>query len=442
MSLLARLGRREVTPGDTVERSSMSWNAYLNLVQNLGAPFTQPADPTREPISRTTVGYAKRGMAGNSIVYTCAQLRVSVFSDVFFQWRDDRTRNVFGTDALEPLEAPWPGGSTRDLLARMEVDVTTAGQSYWVNAGSLVRSDRVNLLRLQPEYVTIVLERVEVDGATLGMYPMAYVYQEPNGDPVVLDVSEVAHYAPIPDPTAQFRGMSWLTPVLTEVELDDTLNEYKQTHLDNQATPNLALTFPESTNATKFRELVEVVKSTHSGARNAGKTLMLGGGADVKVIGANFEQLAMKATQGALETRIAAAAGVPPVMAGISEGLQGSSLNAGNYGQARRRFADATMRPLWGSAAEALSVLLPAPSGARLVVEDRFTSFLQEDVKDEAEIRGQHAMTIRQLVDAGYAPDAAVTAAIDGNFAALRGQHSGLFSVQLQEPGTGSTATP
>jgi phage portal protein BeeE len=56
-------------------------------------------------------------------------------------------------------------------------------------------------------------------------------------------------------------------------------------------------------------------------------------------------------TQGAGETRIAAAAGVPPVIVGLSEGLQAATYS--NYSQARRRFADGTMRPLWRNAAVA-----------------------------------------------------------------------------------------
>jgi hypothetical protein len=30
----------------------------------------------------------------------------------------------------------------------------------------------------------------------------------------------VAHWSPIPDPLANFRGMSWLTPVLREIDAD------------------------------------------------------------------------------------------------------------------------------------------------------------------------------------------------------------------------------
>jgi hypothetical protein len=162
---------------------------------------------------------------------------------------------------------------------------------------------------------------------------------------------------------------------------------------------------------------------------------MLGAGFDVKTVGLDFRQLDLKALQGAGESRIAAAAGVPTTIVGFSEGQQGSSLNAGNYGAARRRFADGTMRPMWRAACTALSNLVTVPSGARLWYDASDVSFLQEDEQDEATIRSTKAQTIRTLVDAGYDPDAAADFAQTGDEAMLMGKHSGLYSVQLQEPG-------
>ena len=72
----------------------------------------------------------------------------------------------------------------------------------------------------------------------------------------------------------------------------------------------------------------------------------------MKTIGQSFEDLEVKATQGAGETRIAACAGVPPVIVGLSEGL--SSATYSNYSQARRRLVDGTMRPLWRFFASAM----------------------------------------------------------------------------------------
>jgi hypothetical protein len=109
-------------------------------------------------------------------------------------------------------------------------------------------------------------------------------------------------------------------------------------------------------------------------------------------------------TQGAGESRIAAAAGVHPTIVGLSEGLQGSSLNSGNFGAARRLVADRTMSWLWRNAAGSLEILVPPPAGASLWYDASGIPFLREDRKDAAEIQQIKAATIRQLVDAGYEP--------------------------------------
>jgi hypothetical protein len=206
-------------------------------------------------------------------------------------------------------------------------------------------------------------------------------------------------------------------------------------------TPNLAVSMAKEVTSEQFGEFVEQMDRSHNGTENAYKTLYTAGGADVTVIGADFKQLDFKATQGAGETRIAAAAGVGAILANLSEGMQGSSLNAGNYQAAKRRFADGTMRPLWRNAAASLAVLIKPPPGGgqvRLTFDDRDIAFLREDQRDVAEIQAKEAQTMRTLTDAGWTPES-VKAAIqnDGDWSQL--VHSGLFSVQLQPPGTAST---
>jgi hypothetical protein len=100
------------------------------------------------------------------------------------------------------------------------------------------------------------------------------------------------------------------------------------------------------------------------------------------------------------------------------------------------------MRPNWRSAATAFSSLIKSPTGARLWFDASAVSFLQEDVADDAAIREAHSRTIRTLVDGGFSPEAAVAAAIDGDFDGLGRSHSGLFSVQLQAPGSEQASQP
>jgi len=150
------------------------------------------------------------------------------------------------------------------------------------------------------------------------------------------------------------------------------------------------------------------------------------------VVGTTFRQMDFKTVQGAGETRIAAAAGVPPVIVGLSEGLAAATYS--NYAQARRRFADMTIRPLWRSACSALSSIVPEPPLSRLWYDDRDIPALQEDEKDAAEIIQIQAATINGLVKEGFTPESATEAVISGDLSRL--VHTGLVSVQLQPPGS------
>ena len=132
-------------------------------------------------------------------------------------------------------------------------------------------------------------------------------------------------------------------------------------------------------------------------------------------------------------TRIAAASGVGAIIAQFSEGMQGSSLNAGNWGAARRRFSDITLQHLWQTASAALETLVDVPAGSRLWVDRSRIPFLQEEELDAAEIVDKQASTISRLVRDGFTPESAVAAVQQQNMSLL--VHSRLLSVQLQEPG-------
>jgi phage portal protein BeeE len=226
--------------------------------------------------------------------------------------------------------------------------------------------------------------------------------------------------------------------VLPDVQADNEFSTYKHAFMRNSATPNMVVSFDPTITKEAFETFVQRMDASHKGVDKAFKTLYLGGGADVKVVGANFDQLNLKAVQGAGETRIAAAAGVPASYLGISEGLAGSSLNAGNYAAARRRFADGTIRPLWRAACGALETLLVVPDPTvRLWYDDRDVAFLQEEVLDAAEIRAKDATTMRQLVDGGFDPTSVVDAVTTGDMARL--VHTGNLSVQLQPAGEAGT---
>jgi hypothetical protein len=224
-------------------------------------------------------------------------------------------------------------------------------------------------------------------------------------------------------------GMSWLTPVLREIAADSAMTSHKLKFFEHAATPNIAVVSP-ITDPAKFKEFAAIFSQGHEGTRNAYRTVFLGGGADLKVIGAALKEIDFAVTQGHGESRLAAAAGVPPVIVGFSEGLQAATYS--NYSQARRRFADGTMRPMWKSLAGSLAPVIRVPPGAELAYDDRNIPFLAEDKKDAADVQALQATAIRTLTDGGYDADSVVAAITSGDLTRLT--HTGLVPVQLQPP--------
>jgi phage portal protein BeeE len=416
-----------------------------NVYQFPGIQQSMTTGQVTEPIQHSLEGYASKAYQSNGVVFACMLVRQLVFSAVRFQYQRfnaGRPTDLWGDASLALFEQPWQGGTTQDLLSRMIQDADLAGNFYGIQDTPLARlgvSDgSAEIVRLRPDWTEVVLEQRKFRGGTLGFRKIGYLYWEggrsAGRDPLPLMADEVAHFAPLPDPLATFRGMSWLTPVLREIQSDGLMMRHKKKFFENAATPNVIVRMDPAINLDKFMTFKAQMDAEHRGVDDAYKTLFVGAAADVTVAGADFQQMDFKTVQGAGETRIAAAAGVPPVVVGLSEGLQGSSLNAGNYGQARRRLADGTMHPLWANAAGSIQRLLPSiPTGSRLWYDARDVPFLREDEKDSAEIAFLRAQTMRQLLDAGYTADS-VTQAVDaGDFSLLK--HSGLFSVQLQPPG-------
>jgi phage portal protein BeeE len=428
MNLLQSLVRSWAPPGTV----TFNGNTY---------PLTMPQTTLgfrEEAIEPNYSSFAQLAYQANPVIFACMEVRRALFSEARFQWRQVRggtPGKLFGTSALKLLEQPWPGATTGDLLSRAIQDADLAGNAFIVR-----RRGQLTLLR--PDWMTIVaasdtdeeLGLAAIDARVIGYayYPGGRGMQ---GDPVILLPEEVAHFAPIPDPLARFRGMSWLTPLIRDVMADQAASQHKLKFFENGATPNMVVIADKESAAaqssTAYDMWVDMMKRAEPKGNHAYRTLYLAN-ATADVVGSHFKEIEFGLTQAKGETRIAAAAGVPPILAGLSEGLASGTYS--NYGMARRRFSDGTIWPLWANMAGSLETILPPPSGAQLWVDGRDIPFLQEDEKDRATIQQMDAAAINTLVTAGYDPVSVVDAVTAGDLVRLK--HSGLYSVQLQPPGS------
>lgn len=378
-------------------------------------------------------------------VSSAVAARALLLSQVQFAWADDQPNSradLTRTSALDPLQRP--GSMTRSqMLFRAELDDSYAGNAYFVR-----RSGTRRTFRLDPSRVTFVFgsnsdpsftaaNEVELpyDATVTALaYNSASNMLSPTIDDLeVFRAGEFAHWFSEPDPLNWWRGASWITSLIKDVALDGQVTDHQGKFFEHAATPNMVLVMDPSKTPSEVSEYAAVFNEKFAGSDNAYKNWFLGGGADVKVVGAELEKLGLKDLQGGLETRISMRSRVPAVILGAREGLSGSSLNTGNYSAARRLLADGWFSPTVGGLCESLESLTPPPAGKRLAHDPSAVLFLQEDRKDEAEINTAKVGSIRQLVDGGFDPLTAV-ATIAPEWSSIL-EHSGKMSVQLQEPG-------
>lgn len=439
-SVLDRVSARfAARTGSGARPRNLSMDDYASWFSfgGLGYPLLQTTMNSldEERIAQTAAAAAKR----SGPVFALILARMQVFSQVKFQWtrfQGALPGDLFGTPELGVLERPWPGGTTADVLARMEWDVSAAGNAY-------IRRKGQNLHRLFPPWVIIVMgsqENAEDPAMAADTTVAGYLYAPPGVKPQFFTPQQVAHYAPIPDPDAHFLGMSWITPVMRDLQSDQAATEHKYRFFENAATPNMALKFDASLTIQQVREFKELMEEEHRGVVNAFKTLFLGGGADPVPIGMTFKDMDYAVVQGRAESRLAADAGVPPSWVGFSEGLQGSALNAGNFNSARRRFSDGTMVHLWSNAAASLEPLLTRPDPGAALWYDTRIPFMREDASDLAKVQAEEAQTIATLIRDGFIPDSVVKAVRNNDWSLLK--HTGLTSVQLVGTEPPSPAAP
>lgn len=378
--------------------------------------------------------YCQRIYRANPIAFACIVNRMALFSEARFKYRrqqDGRPGKLFGDSSLSLLEKPWPGATTANLLTIAEAHVSLAGNFFAARRNSEIRV-------LRPDWTYVVLgtdydieeeTRVgDLDATVVGYIYNQGGYSSPS-EAITLLREEVAHYMPVPDPECWHRGMSWLTPVIREIQADQMATMHKERYWQNGGTPNMVVK-PAIDDIDEWDKWVEKFREKHEGIANKFKTLFLMAGIDATVLGKDMNESAFVEVQSAGEVRIVTASQVPPAIVSVNKGLQGSALNAGNFDAAWRQFANGWARPAWRGIAGALQNIVDSPDGAELWYDDRDIAALQEDIQKQAEAQAKAAETIRTLVDAGFEPDTVVDAVIADDFSKL--EHSGRVPVQVR----------
>lgn len=423
---------------------AQQWATYAGHTYSLTG--SMPRGSKEETPENSFTGYVQQAYKSSGVVFAAMLARQLIFSEariVYQKIGNGKPGDIFWQENLGLFERPWPNADTGELLARALQDVDLAGNHYVVKEfipATTFAKPGFRLRRLRPDWVTIILTAPPDEARKSDV--AGYLFRPGGTDqkdkweffPIDGSNGIVAHWSFIPDPEAQYRGMSPLTPVLTDIATDKAATRHKSKFFQNAATPNLAVSFKETVSHEEFKEFMETMNETKHGVEHAYETLYLGGGADVQVVGANIQQMDFRSSLGHSETRIAMALRVHPTIVGTAEGMHGSTLNDGNFKAAKNLLADGALKPMWRSLMNAYSVLLDVPSGSRLWFDTSDISFLRQDQKELADIQQVQSQTISAYIQSGYTADSSRDAVLQNDLSLL--EHTGLFSVQLLPPGT------
>jgi HK97 family phage portal protein len=208
-------------------------------------------------------------------------------------------------------------------------------------------------------------------------------------------------------PLDDYYGFAPLKAAQTALETHNAAAGWNRALLDNAARPSGALVYsgPEGASLSddQFDRLKAELDENFSGARHAGRPLLLEGGLDWKALSLTPKDMDFIEAKAAAARDIALALGVPPLLLG----LPGDNTLA-NYQEANRAFWRQTVIPLVARLQKSFQAwLMPAYGAFRFDYDvDRLDALAQERAQEWTRIDTASFLTRNEKREAaGYAPE-------------------------------------
>lgn len=264
---------------------AQQWFNYAG--NNYGLSNTMPRGSKEETPENSFTGYINGAYKSSGVVFAAMLTQQLIFSEARLVWQDfnqAKPGDISWDDSLNLFVKPWPNADTGEMLGRAIQDVQLAGNHYILKEfvpGSPANSVKHasapgwRLRRLRPDWVTIILTAAPDKARKSDV--AGYLYRPGNTEdrdawelfPIDGSNGTVAHWSFIPDPDAQYRGMSPLTPVLTDVAVDKAATKHKSMFFRNGATPNIAVSFKDTVSHEEFKEFMQTMNDTKHGVEHA-----------------------------------------------------------------------------------------------------------------------------------------------------------------------------
>jgi HK97 family phage portal protein len=330
------------------------------------------------------IAYIRDGYRRNALVYRC----VGIVAQAVAQGR------MTAYETVGETEAPLAGGDPLSLLVeRPSTEYPGQADFLIMVVTRLLLTGECPLYKVPGERSGRTVELQEILSTRIEVKKKAdgtkdYLYRPDPSKAAIKVPKEDLIFLRFRDPENPDRGLSPLSAAAREADTDNDATDYRKGILKNGGTPPGVLSTDLEPSAVEREEWATKWARSYSGARNAGKTPVLGGGLKYQKTGANPDEMALPEITGLSETRICMAIGVPPIVAGAKSGLERSTYS--NYGQARRSMYEDTVSPLWRYLGDELTAGLTELGDARRGGFDTSkVPALQEDADKKAERIGK-----------------------------------------------------
>ncbi|MEL7466084.1 MAG: phage portal protein [Pseudomonadota bacterium] len=319
------------------ERKSSAVGALVAF-QSGGRPIWTP----RDAVSLTRSGYQ-----GNAVVFRCVRMVAEATAAIPFALVEDgRRMDVHPLATL--LSCPNNGQDGAGLIEALCGHLMLHGDAYLEAAALDEANAPLELHALRPD-------RMRVAPGPDG-WPAAYEYRvagRAHRFDMTTETQPILHLKAF-HPLDDHYGMSPLEAAANAIDVHNAAGAWSKALLDNAARPSGAIVAKGADGGTltdeQFSRLSEELETSHQGARNAGRPMLLEGGLDWKPMSFSPADMEFLKTREAAAREIALAFGVPPQLLG----LPGDNAYA-NYQEANRAFYRQTVLPLSRRIASALT---------------------------------------------------------------------------------------
>ncbi|WP_296476820.1 phage portal protein [Roseinatronobacter sp.] len=288
--------------------------------------------------ARDGVSLARAGFLGNPVGFRAVRL-ISEAASALPLILQDCERRYETHPVLDLISRPNPAQGRAELFEALYAQLLLSGNAYLeavTDAGGGVRE--LHVLRS---------DRMRVVPGSDG-WPVAYDYSvgaAKHRFHMREGAAPICHIRSF-HPQDDHYGLSPLEAARRAVDVHNAASNWSKALLDNAARPSGAIIYrgeagQGSMSPAQFERLQAEMETHHTGARNAGRPMLLEGGLDWKPMGFSPSDMEFQKTKEAAAREIATAFGVPPMLLGIP----GDATYA-NYQEANRGFYRLTVLPM------------------------------------------------------------------------------------------------